>query len=58
MLILVYLIVALIVMYIHAHGAFIKGQEYPWKEDILLCLIWPITVPLGIVMIVASEGHP
>jgi ABC-type Mn2+/Zn2+ transport system permease subunit len=53
-----YFIVSLIVSYIHAHSCYVKGKSYPWKEDILLCVIWPITLPAGIVMIVLSENKP
>lgn len=57
-LIIIYFIVALIMSYIHAHGCYVKGVKYPWKEDLWLCAIWPITLPLGIVMIVVSDSRP
>lgn len=58
MFILIYFIVALVVSYIHAHSCYVKGKPYPWKSDIILCVIWPITLPAGIVMIVLSESKP
>jgi hypothetical protein len=58
MLVLIYLIVTLVVMYIHAHGCYIKGINYPWKSDIILCFLWPIVLPFGIWMIVSSEKRP
>lgn len=58
MLVLIYLIVALIVSYINASGCYIRGMKYPWKQDIPLCLGWPVTVPLGILAIICCESHP
>lgn len=58
MFIALYFIVVLVVAYTHAHGCFIKGTKYPWKEYIILCVLWPVTLPLGIWMIVSSEGRP
>lgn len=58
MLILIYLLVTLIFIYINASGCYIRSIKYPWKSDILLCFIWPITVPIGIVAIIASESRP
>lgn len=57
MLILIYLIVTLVFIYINAMGCYIRAIKYPWRSDIPLCLVWPISVPLGILTIVASEGH-
>lgn len=57
MLILIYFIVTLVVAYVHAHGCSIKGTKYPWKEDFILCILWPVTLPLGIWMIVASGSR-
>ncbi len=58
MLILIYFIVTLVVSYIHAHGCYVKGTKYPWKEDAVLCFLWPITLPVGIWMIITSESRP
>lgn len=55
---IIYLIVTLVVSYIHAHGCYVKGVKYPWKEDLILCFLWPITLPVGIWMIVVSESRP
>lgn len=58
MLFIIYLMASLLVCYTHAHGCLVRGVKYPWKEDILLCLLWPVVVPLGIFVIIASEGKP
>jgi len=53
----VYFIVTLIFIYINATGCYIRAMKYPWREDIILCFFWPITVPIGILAIIASEGR-
>lgn len=58
MFLVVYFIATLIFVYINAVGCYVRGIKYPWKQDIPLCLIWPITVPIGIMAIVASESRP
>lgn len=58
MFLILYFIIALIVIYINASGCYIRGMKYPWKEDMILCLFWPITVPIGILAIIASESRP
>lgn len=56
MLILIYLIVTLIFIYIDAVGCYIRAIKYPWRQDVLLCMAWPITAPIGILAIIASEN--
>lgn len=58
MLILIYLVVTLLFIYINAMGCYIRATKYHWKEDIILCFFWPITVPIGILAIIASESKP
>lgn len=56
MLFIIYLIASLLVCYTHAHGCLVRGIKYPWKEDILLCVFWPVTMPIAILAIIASES--
>lgn len=58
MFLVLYFIVTLIVIYINATGCYIRGIKYPWRGDVLLCMAWPITVPIGILAIIASESRP
>ena len=58
MLILIYLVVTLIFIYIRAMGCYIRAVKYPWRSDIILCFFWPITAPIGILTIIASESRP
>lgn len=58
MLTLLYFTVTLIVIYINAMGCYVRGIKYPWKGDIIICFFWPITVPIGILAIIASESKP
>jgi hypothetical protein len=58
MFIIIYFTVTLIFIYINATGCYIREMKYPWKQDIPLCLIWPVTVPIGILAIIASESRP
>ena len=55
---IIYFIVTLLVIYMNAMGCYIRGIKYPWKQDILLCMVWPVTVPIGIMAIIASESRP
>lgn len=55
---IVYLVVSLIFVYINATACYIRGMKYPWRQDIPLCLIWPVTAPIGILAIIASESRP
>lgn len=55
---IIYLIVTLIFIYINAVGCYIRAIKYPWRQDILLCMVWPITIPIGILAIIASESRP
>lgn len=56
--ILIYLIMTLIFVYINATGCYIRGMKYPWRQDIILCLFWPVTAVIGILAIIASESRP
>lgn len=58
MLILIYFIVTLVFIYINAMGCYIRAMKYHWKEDIILCFFWPITAPIGILAIIASDSRP
>lgn len=58
MLFIIYLIVILLACYINAATCYARGIKYPWEEDILLCVFWPITMPIAILAIVASESKP
>lgn len=55
---IIYLIVTLIFIYINAVGCYIRAIKYPWRQDLLLCMAWPVTVPIGILVIIASESRP
>ena len=58
MLILIHLVVTLVFIYINAMGCYIRAIKYHWKEDIILCFFWPITAPIGILAIIASDSRP
>ena len=53
--ILIYFIVTLLVIYINATGCYIRGMRYPWKEDMILSLFWPIGLPLGILIVILEN---
>lgn len=55
---IIYFIVTLLVIYMNAIGCYIRGIKYPWRQDVLLCMAWPVTVPFGILAIIASESRP
>lgn len=55
MLFIIYLVVVLVYSYINAATCYAKDIKYPWKEDILLCVFWPVTMPIAILAIIASE---
>lgn len=56
MLSIIYLIVILLTCYINAATCYARGIKYPWKEDILLCIFWPVTMPIAILAIIAFES--
>ena len=58
MFLLIYFIVTLIFIYINATGCYIRSMKYPWRQDIILCLFWPVTAVVGILAIIASESRP
>ena len=58
MLFITYLVVILVSCYINAATCYAQGTKYPRKEDILLCLFWPVTMPIAILAIITSESRP
>ena len=55
MLVLIYIIISFIFVYINATACYIRGVTYPWKQDIPLCLIWPVVVPVWIINLINSD---